>query len=46
MVGLKNNLKFKKELINKIDQLSFLDKEQWKYTNFNYLANFNFETII
>ena len=42
MVGLKNNLKFKKELINKIDQLSFLDKEQWKYTNFNYLANFNF----
>lgn len=46
MVGLKNNLNSKKELINKIDQLTFLNKEQWKYTNFNYLSNFNFSKNI
>ena len=46
MVGLKNNLNSKKELINKINQLTFLNKEQWKYTNFNYLSNFNFSKNI
>ena len=41
MAGLKNNSKLKDDLIDKIDNLTFLDKEQWKYTNFNYLSNFN-----
>ena len=40
MAGLKNKLK--NDLINKINTFTFLHKEQWKYTNFNYLANFNF----
>ena len=43
MAGLKNNSKLKDDLIDKIDNLTFLDKEQWKYTNFNYLSNFNFD---
>ena len=42
MAGLKNKLKLKNDLINKINTFTFLHKEQWKYTNFNYLANFNF----
>ena len=43
MVGLKNKLELKNDLINKINNFTFLNKEQWKYTNFNYLANFNFK---
>ena len=43
MVGLKNKLELKNDLINKINTFTFLNKEQWKYTNFNYLANFNFK---
>ena len=39
MAGLKNNLQLKTDLINKINHLTFLNKEQWKYTNFNYLTN-------
>lgn len=46
MAGLKNNSKLKDDLIDKIDNLTFLDKEQWKYTNFNYLSNFNFDKNI
>ena len=41
---MKNNLQLKKDLINKINHLTFLNKEQWKYTNFNYLTNFNFKS--
>ena len=44
MAGLKNNLQLKTDLINKINHLTFLNKEQWKYTNFNYLTNFNFKS--
>jgi len=44
MAGLKNNLQLKTDLINKINDLTFLNKEQWKYTNFNYLTNFNFKS--
>lgn len=44
MAGLKNNLQLKTDLINKINHLTFLNKEQWKYTNFNYLTNFNFNS--
>ena len=42
MVGLKNKLELKNNSINKINTFKFLNKEQWKYTNFNYLAGFNF----
>ncbi len=41
---MKNNLQLKTDLINKINHLTFLNKEQWKYTNFNYLTNFNFKS--
>jgi len=44
MAGLKNNLQLKTDLMNKINDLTFLNKEQWKYTNFNYLTNFNFKS--
>ena len=44
MAGLKNNLQLKTDLINKINHLTFLNKEEWKYTNFNYLTNFNFKS--
>lgn len=46
MAGLKNNSNLKNQLINKIDNFNFLDKEQWKYTNFNYLSKFNFDNNI
>ena len=42
MAGLKNKLELKNDSINKINTFKFLDKEQWKYTNFNYLVSFNF----
>ena len=42
MAGFKNNRLVNSNSIEKIQKFNFIDKEQWKYTNFNHLSSFTF----
>tara|TARA_B000000532_G_scaffold87362_2_gene69996 strand:+ start:1641 stop:2777 length:1137 start_codon:yes stop_codon:yes gene_type:complete len=42
MAGFRNNRLVNSSSIEKIQKFNFIDKEQWKYTNFNHLSRFTF----